>query len=245
MVITSLDNAKIAEVKRLYDKKYRRMCGRYIIEGIRLVNDAVKYGAKITSVFVKESIASNYNFDNQVIVSDKIFSKISDTVNGQGVLAVAEKFVSELKPPRSNALVLDCVQDPGNAGTLIRTAVACGFTDIYAVNSVDLYSPKVLRSAMSAHFCLNLYESGSLEETFEALRNSEIIACDLDGENVFKSSTSGKVALVLGNEGNGLSEYSKMNCHRAVTLPMAGKFESLNVAVAGSVIMYKIFSERF
>ena len=92
---------------------------------------------------------------------------------------------------------------------------------------------------------MNLYESGSLEETFEALRNSEIIACDLDGENVFKSSTSGKVALVLGNEGNGLSEYSKMNCHRAVTLPMAGKFESLNVAVAGSVIMYKIFSERF
>ena len=243
MVITSFDNAKVAEVIKLADKKYRKTLSRYVIEGARLVSDAVKYGAEIVSVFVAESVASIYDYENKIVVSDKVFAKMSDTVSSQGILAVVNKPQSEHILQRGNCLILDGLQDPGNVGTLMRTAVACNFSDIYAVNSVDMYSPKVLRSAMSAHFCLNLHETSSLADVFGSLCEYEIIACDMNGESAFKRAYTGNVALVLGNEGNGLSEYSKTHSDIVVSLPMANDFESLNVAVAGSVIMYQVFSQ--
>ena len=244
MIITSLDNSKIVEVSKLSDKKYRKQTGKYVIEGVRLVEDAIKYGANIVAVYVKESVSDKFAYANQTVVSDKVFAKICDTVNNQGVLAVAEKKNNSLLPPIGNSLVLDCLQDPGNVGTLIRTAVACGFTDIYAVNTVDLYSPKVLRSAMSAHFCINLHECENVEQVYEQLQNVETVACDMNGDNIFEARFDGNVALVLGNEGNGLSEYAKKHCNLTVSLPMANNFESLNVAVAGSVIMYQIYSKK-
>ncbi len=243
MLITSVDNLKVAEVVKLADKKYRKSMSRYVIEGARLIADAIKNGADIVSVFVSESVAANFNYDNQIIVTDKVFAKMSDTVNSQGILAVVNKKVGCRNVAKGNCLVFDGLQDPGNVGTLMRTAVACGFSDIYAVNCVDIYSPKVLRSAMSAHFCLNLHESNSLSEVFESLDGFEIIACDMSGESVFKRKFENNVALVLGNEGNGLSQYSKSNADYCVSLPMENGFESLNVAVAGSVIMYQVFSQ--
>ena len=244
MVITSLDNARIVEVAKLSDKKYRRLSGQYVIEGARLVSDALRHGATVTSVYVRESDATNYNFDNQVVVSDKVFAKMCDTVNSQGVLAVVRNRESELSKPKGNCLVLDGLQDPGNVGTLIRTAVACGFTDIYAVNSVDLYSPKVLRSAMSAHFCVKLHELESIEQIFDLLEGTQTVSAHMDGENVFSTRFGKRVALILGNEGNGLSDYSRKHAAKTVALPMENGFESLNVAVAGSVIMYQIYSHN-
>ena len=243
MVITSHDNAKIAEIVKLSQKKYRRQSRRYVIEGARLVNDALKHGAKVVSVYVSESVASSFNFDAQSVVADRVFSKIADTVSTQGVLAVVEMDESELTAPAGNCLVLDGLQDPGNVGTLIRTAAACGFTDVYAVNSVDLYSPKVLRAAMSAHFCVKLHELDDAQTAFELLDEVEIVCADMGGSNVFDADFGGKTALVLGNEGNGLSDYARTHAKRTVALPMANGFESLNVAVAGSVIMYQIFSK--
>ncbi len=245
MIITSIDNAKVADAVKLSDKKYRKATGRYIIEGARLVLDAVKYGADIKSVFVKESAADAFSFENTIIVSDRVFAKMCDTVNSQGILAVAQKKEDSGVAPAGNCIVLDGLQDPGNVGTLVRTAAACGFTDVYAVNCVDIYSPKVLRSAMSAHFCLNIHEINSIENAFDILNGIEIIACDMDGVNVFERKFEKQLALVLGNEGNGLSEYSKTHCNSTVSLPMANNFESLNVAVAGSVIMYRVFSQSF
>ncbi len=243
MIITSTDNAKVAEVTKLYDKKYRKAYGKYVIEGERLVNDAIKYGAQVTSVFVRESAAGIYNYVNQTVVADKVFVKMCDTVSSQGVLAVASKPIENRSANGGNCLILDGLQDPGNVGTLLRSAAACAFTDVYAVNCADVYSPKVLRSAMSAHFCLNLHESDNLAEVFSILDGLEIIACDIRGINAFERKYEKKLALVLGNEGNGLSEYSKNNADSAVSLPMANNFESLNVAVAGSVIMYQVFSQ--
>ena len=234
MIITSCDNPKVTEVVKLADKKYRKAFSRYVIEGARLVADAVKYGAEIAAV---------YAYANQTVVSDRVFAKMSDTVNSQGILAVVDKPAQDCRLPNGNCLVLDGLQDPGNVGTLLRTAVACGFGDVYAVNCVDIYSPKVLRSAMSAHFCLSLHESGNLAEVFERLDEYDIVACDMDGESAFKRKFGGKIALVLGNEGNGLSDYSKTHADSVVSLPMANGFESLNVAVAGSVIMYQVFSQ--
>ena len=243
MVITSQDNARIAEIVKLSQKKYRRQLGRYVIEGARLVADALKHGANVIAVYVSESAESNFNFDGQVVVADRVFAKVADTVNSQGVLAVVQIDQVELSEPMGNCLVLDGLQDPGNVGTLIRTAAACGFTDIYAINSVDLYSPKVLRSAMSAHFCVRLHEIDDIVSAFNLLSGAEIVCADMCGENVFRAQFGAKTALVLGNEGNGLSEYSKAHAARTVALPMANGFESLNVAVAGSVIMYQIFSQ--
>ena len=243
MVIMSQDNARIVEITKLSQKKYRRLAHRYVIEGERLVADALRHGAKVASVYVSESRASDFNFDGQVVVADKVFAKIADTVNSQGVLAVVVMDEDELKVPAGNCLLLDGLQDPGNVGTLIRTAAACGFTDVYAVNSVDLYSPKVLRSAMSAHFCVKLHELSDIECAFALLNGVEIVCADMGGDNVFQAEFAGKTALVLGNEGNGLSDYSKTHATRTVALPMANGFESLNVAVAGSVIMYQILSK--
>ena len=243
MVITSPDNAKIAEIVKLSQKKYRRQTHRYVIEGARLVADAIKHGAKIASVFVSESVADSFDYANQVVVSDRVFNKIADTVNSQGVLAVVEMDNDSLSAPCGNCLVLDGLQDPGNVGTLIRTAASCGFTDVYAVNSVDLYSPKVLRSAMSAHFCVKLHELDDIKEAFELLDGVEIVCADMGGSNVFEVEFADRTALVVGNEGNGLSKFSKSHATKTVALPMANGFESLNVAVAGSVIMYQIYSK--
>lgn len=240
MLITSPDNTKVLQVAKLLDKKYRKATGMYVIEGERLVCDAQKYGAEIVDVFVKESAADKFDFSNQILVADKVFSKMSDTVTSQGVLAVVKKPERPLSAPQGNCLVLDGLQDPGNVGTLIRTAAACGFTDVYAVDTVDVYSPKVLRSAMSAHFCVNVWQA-DMQSVLETLSGLQIVTADMSGEDVFGASFSEKVALVLGNEGNGLSDYVRANVPRSVSLPMQNEFESLNVAIAGSVIMYQIY----
>ena len=242
MVITSTDNAKVQEVAKLADKKYRKLSQSYVIEGERLVRDAILHGAKVLNIFIAESAKGKLDFADAIVVSDRVFSKMSTTVNSQGVLAVAQIPQNQLAKPKGNCLILDNLQDPGNIGTLIRTAVACGFTDIYAVNCADIYSPKVVRSAMSAHFCLNLHQTDDISKAFEVASNCTILACDMGGQNIFDCRFDGNVALVLGNEGNGLSAYSRQNAHQTISLPMANNFESLNVSVAGSVIMYQIYA---
>ena len=249
MIITSTDNAKIVACRKLADKKYRRANGSYLVEGERLIADAIRHGAIVTDIFVKESVADKFaeTYLEANVVADKTFAVISDTVNSQGIVAVLRYDSDEsLSLPLGNCLVLDNVQDPGNAGTLIRTAAATGFDTIYAVNSVDLYSPKVLRSAMSAHFCVKMYETHDYELLFGMLSNADcqIVCADMDGTDVFTESFPKKVALVVGNEGNGLSDFSKRNCNKVVSLPMKHDFESLNVAVAGSVLMYQVFASQ-
>lgn len=242
MVITSSDNPKIVQAAKLFQKKYRDRTGCYIIEGVRLVSDAIKHGAKVREIFVQESAANAIPFDDVTVVSDKVFSKLCETVNSQGVVAVVEK-PERAFSPCGNSLILDGLQDPGNVGTLIRTAAACGFTDVFAANCVDLYSPKVIRSAMSAHFCVALHET-DVESVFAALKGVPIVAADMHGDNLFETQLCQPVAVALGNEGNGLSQYVRDNVSKTVSLPMANDFESLNVAVAGSVIMYRIFSQN-
>lgn len=242
MVITSTDNSRVVRASKLADKKYRDREGAYLIEGVRLVSDAIAHGADVTDIFVREDV-TNVSFDNVTYVSDRVFAKLSDTVNSQGVVAVVRKREYDCAPPSGNCLVLDGLQDPGNVGTLIRTAVACGFTDVYAADCADLYSPKVIRGAMSAHFCIRLHEM-DLQRIFETLDGVQTVAADMRGENLFETQLNSPVALVLGNEGNGLSAYSRRRVIKTVSLPMANDFESLNVAVAGSVIMYRIFSQN-
>ncbi len=243
MLITSKDNPKIAEAAKLADKKYRRAANKYLVEGVRLVRDAIRYGADIESVFVREDSPCAEDFPQAAIVSRKTFAKLSDTVNSQGVCAVVRRKEQPLLGPAGNCLVLDGLQNPGNVGTLIRTAAACGFSDVYAADCVDLYSPKVIRSAMSAHFCIKLHEA-SAQEIFGLLDGVTVVAADMAGSDLFETSISSPAALVVGNEGNGLSDFVRQRVNATVALPMANEFESLNAAVAGSVIMYRIFTQN-
>lgn len=244
MIITSVDNSKLVACRKLADKKYRRQQHLYVVEGERLVCDAMKYGVKPEEIFVKQSVADKFadEFPQADVVADKAFGTICDTVNSQGIVAVCRIEQSPLTPPHGNCLVLDGLQDPGNVGTLIRTAAACGFSDVYAANSVDVYSPKVLRSAMSAHFCVKLHECADIEQAFAVLDGVKKVCADMGGKDVFATDFVGKTALVVGNEGNGLSDFARKNCDVVVALPMANNFESLNASVAGSVIMYQIFA---
>ncbi len=246
MIITSAVNEKIAHAAKLLDKKYRKRYSQYLIEGARLLTDALVHGADVAEIFVKQSVADKFAFEGQIAVADGVFAKLSDTVNSQGVVAVVNCAPDALSAPQGNCLVLDGLQDPGNLGTLIRTAAACGFTDIYAVNCVDAYSPKVLRSAMSAHFCLNICQCNALAPVLDVLRRAgvTVVAADMGGDNVFDCRFGTPVALVLGNEGNGLSDEARRGADLTVSLPMRSNgVESLNVSVAGSVIMYQIYSQ--
>ncbi len=244
MVITSMDNAKVAMAHKLMDKKYRLAYNRYLIEGDRLVHDAILHGAQVETIFVKQSVEHKFQFDGALIVADKVFDKLCDTVNNQGVLAVVNKPSDMSFLQQGNVLVLDHLQDPGNVGTILRTAVACGFTDVFAVNCVDIYSPKVFRSAMSAHFSINIHQENDINKVFENLLSYQLIAADMNGDNLFGCKIDGKVAVILGNEGNGLSDIARQRASKIVSLPMENSIESLNVAVAGSVIMYHIYTNK-
>lgn len=250
-MITSVDNVRLAACRRLADKKfckkYRQQTGDFLVEGERLVADAFRYGADVKEIFVKESVSDKFctTYPQAEIVADKAFATISDTVNSQGIIAVChhDKPGTQRLRLSGHCLVLDGLQDPGNVGTLLRTAAATGFDNVVSARSVDLYSPKVMRSAMGAHFCLNLYEVSDIEQAFELVGNCQKVCADMGGKNVFETEFDCKdIALVVGNEGNGLSQFSRQHTDKTVCLPMTNKFESLNAAVAGSVIMYQIFA---
>ena len=243
MVITSNTNSQITLLRKLQtDKKYRLKEGKYCIEGERLVKEAVRFGKKIVAIYLAESVAEKYKFDCDcpvVVVADKVFETVAQTVSTQGVIALLQMPQTDNgSAPIGKCLVLENLQDPGNLGTLLRTAVATGFLDVYLCNSTDVYAPKVLRSAMSAHFALN-FHFNSVEDAFNTLlKTHDVVCADMGGVSVFKFSTTKPVALVLGNEGNGLSNFAKQNATSCVSLPMQNNLESLNVAVAGSVLMY-------
>lgn len=246
MLITSATNNNIKLLNKLIgQKKYRQQYRQYVVEGEKLLNDAVRFGKQITAVYVAQSskvIVPDSLLSKVVYVADTVFSSVSDVVNGQGVLAVVNMDSVDVGiGSTGDCLVLDGLQNAGNVGTLLRTALACGFEDVLCSNCVDVYSPKVIRSAMSAHFALRLHTTASIEQAFAKLpTDCYKYACDMNGADIATVNRKSKasIALVLGNEGNGLSAFSCEHCDSIVSLPMKNGLESLNVSVAGSIIMY-------
>ena len=243
MLITSKDNLQIKEAAALKDKKARLDQSRYLIEGYRCVKDSLRYLNNPT-IFMSETAYSRYagEFDGfkLLVCADKVFSKITDTDNSQGVVCVAD--ITKKSPDYENryALFLDRVRDPGNLGTIIRTALAVGFNDIYCYDCVDAYNPKVVRSAMSAISRVNLFDSG-LDELYALKQNGYKVFCaDMNGKSVFSEKVkSDKICLVIGNEANGVLDEITEISDEIVSLPMNG-VESLNAAVSASVLMYQI-----
>ncbi len=237
MVITSASNSKVLLVRKLQDKKYRNRFKQYCIEGVRLYQEALRFGKKPLEVFVKQSLSDKLNIDGATVVEDNVFDKMSDTVSSQGLIAVLPIEDNDTVAS-GNCLVLDSLQDPGNVGTLLRTACATGFDTVYLYRCVDVYSPKCVRSAMSAHFAINLVTLDDFDVLKQRISNCRVVCADMDGKDVSQFQYNEPVALVLGNEGNGIGDYFNEISDDVVSLSMKNNLESLNVAVAGSILMY-------
>ncbi|HIT78473.1 MAG TPA: RNA methyltransferase [Candidatus Limihabitans stercoravium] len=237
MVITSASNSKVLLVRKLQDKKYRNRFKQYCIEGVRLYQEALRFGKKPLEVFVKQSLSDKLNIDGATVVEDNVFDKMSDTVSSQGLIAVLPIEDNDTVAS-GNCLVLDSLQDPGNVGTLLRTACATGFDTVYLYRCVDVYSPKCVRSAMSAHFAINLVTVDDFDVLKQRISNCRVVCADMDGKDVSQFQYNEPIALVLGNEGNGIGDYFNEISDDVVSLSMKNNLESLNVAVAGSILMY-------
>lgn len=253
-VITSKDNEIIKNIKKLNEKKYRDQMGQYIVEGIKLVKEAITEKAKIVKIVVCEDCENDANFERAIMyeiakydciyVSKKVFDSITNVNTPQGILAVIEKGIGEEKISyqESLILVLDGIQDPGNLGTILRTLDSVNLKQvILSEKCADPYNPKVVRSTMGAIFRVNIIESKNIVETLKSIKKNKykIMATSLETENSIYTVEYNKKALVIGNEANGVSKEVLELADEKVKIPMLGKTESLNAAVATGVILYE------
>lgn len=234
--IISKDNQQIKIWAKLKQKKFIEQTNQVLLEGVKLINEAEERGVKFSAICT--NFYTDEEFDCHVYkLSQQAFSVLSDTQNSQGIIAVANITKHQFTLPKGNFLVLDGINDPGNLGTIIRTAVACGFTEIYTINSVDYRNEKVLRATMGTVFDCKIMQIKSDE--LKQLSNFPLICADMSGQDVFKMEKPKKpFGIVMGNEAQGTSEETKSLCSLSVSLPMENKVESLNVAVACGILMY-------
>ena len=253
-VITSKDNEIIKNIKKLKEKKYRDQTGEYIIEGIKLVEEAIIENVKISKIVVCEdcetdgSIPKDLMYEiakyNCIYVSKKIFESISDVNTPQGILAVIEKYQLEEKISYNEDIlvVLDGVQDPGNLGTILRTVDSVNLKQIIlSPKCADPYNPKVVRSSMGAIFRLNIIETKNIIETLKEIKKNKykIMATSLETNESIYTVDYNKKAIIIGNEANGVSKEVLETANEKIKIPMLGKTESLNAAVATGIILYE------
>ena len=249
-IIKSLQNQNIKDIAKLKEKKYRDMTNLFIVEGEHLVKMALEAKC-LETILVDENEIEKYleiiNEDNTIIVNEAIVNKLSYTKSPQGIIGVARKHETYVQG-LSKVLVLDNLQDPGNVGALLRSALAFNYNQVFiSDNSVDIYNDKVIRASQGAIFKLNIKRE-KLDNIYSILKDEKfkIYVTALTNNSLFLDDLkpSKKCALVLGNEGNGVSELSISMADEIVKINMSDKLDSLNVSVAGSIVMYYIKGER-
>ena len=247
-VINSLDNPLIKKFRSLSVKKYREQFGLCLIEGEKVVREAIKIGGMVENLLISankkdyyNSIIKEYN-DLVIIVSDEIIKSLTSAVTNQGIVAVAK--IREPKPIslKNNLIVLDRLQDPGNLGTIIRSSVASGYMDIVLVDSVDPYNDKTIRSASGTIFYPNFIKMKQDEfNEFVKISGINLVIADMDGESIYGDfNVNSPYAIVVGNEGQGVSDEMLSLPHQKISIPMANVVESLNAGVSASVIMFHL-----
>lgn len=251
MTITSKENELVKHIRKLREKKYRDIAGEFIVEGNKMIEEAVRENAKIKMIVVCEELNQNpipkeilYKIAKEKIiyVSNNVFKILTDVNTPQGILAVIEKNNNiQIDFSKELYLILDNIQDPGNMGTILRTADSIALTQIIVPKgSADCYNPKVVRSTMGAIFRVNVIEVENLEKTIKELKKHkiQILATDLKTEYSIYDVNYKKSAIVIGNEGNGVSKEVLDLADKRIKIPMPGKAESLNAAVATGIILY-------
>ena len=252
--IQSKDNKTIKHIISLQQRKYRQKFGEYTVEGIRAVTDIGKKGF-LRSILIRESkrseleplVQKGFTVSSVYVVQDPIFDKIEHSINGQGIVGIAKKCITDLHSfivEDGLYVALDGVQDPGNLGTIIRTAVAAGAKGIFLLKgTVDPYNEKCVRSTMSALCNIPIFEDITLSEFYDFIKDNTIktYVTSLDNAKPYHTiSYAKRTMVILGNEGNGVSKEIIEMCDQAITIPMYGDIESLNVSIAAALCMYKV-----
>jgi RNA methyltransferase, TrmH family len=256
ITIISQDNKIYRMCIQLGQKKYRDRLGLYIAEGEKIVREARNAGLAKT-VIIREDYKGELDREDTafVFMSGSLFSKIAQTETSQGIMAIVEEpkldrsaFVNAISAKDSKVLVLDRLQDPGNIGTIIRTADAAGYAGLIVMKgSGDIFSPKVIRAAAGSLMRMPVYKADNEEEALSILFDANKIIVGTtpeDGVDYHKADWSGGIALLIGNEGNGLSETFKSATHKNVKIPMNKEVDSLNAAVAAGILIYESIKER-
>lgn len=250
--LESINNKNIKQTIALAGKKERDKTGLFVLEGERLVSE-INDMDLIEYVIVSESYKGEYPPTKKLcLTNDAIFSKLSDTVNPQGIIAVCHKF----KHKEENAfncknplfVILENVQDPGNLGTIIRTADAAGADGIFlSKGTVDLYNPKVVRGTMGSIFHLPIYTNTEIPKLLNDCKrhNVQTLAAHLGGVNTpYSIDLQQPTAILIGNEGSGLTPETATMADELVRIPMPGRAESINASIAAGILIYEAVRQR-
>ncbi len=257
--IASTANPLLKTVRSLHDRSGRKKTGLFLLEGAKLLEEALRNGIEVQDIIISRTYLNNglsgmpqLDRDELVVVEDSMFSQLATTETPQGILAVAAMKKHELGEVfiQENALIVvsDAVQDPGNLGTIIRAGLAFGATAmVLTKGTVDPYSPKVVRSAMGALFALPVVTDILFDHLIAELKAHEVTLFALDQnakENLWGVQFPKRLALILGNEGNGISDENMSRADRVLAIPISKRAESLNVAIAAGVALACISSKR-
>jgi len=255
-MITSNHNPKIKLVRALLSRaRDRREAGAFVVEGVRLVEEAVNSNWPMRFVLFDESLSERGMSKVESLmslgvdveeVSTSVMKALSETETPQGILAVLELTNLPIPNLLNFILIPDQIRDPGNLGTLLRSAAATGVQAVLTPpETTDAFAPKVLRSGMGAHFKLPIH-SMSWDEINEVIKSAglQVLIADMDGQSCWDIDLTKPVALVVGNEAEGASESARGFASGKISIPMSGMMESLNAGVAGSVLMFEVVRQR-
>ncbi len=257
--ISSRDNRKIKDtVKLVSSAKYRRETGLFVLEGVRLCSDAVGCGISVKTLFITETAYEHYSdkllnvFENAAeiySVTDEVFVKMCDTTSPQGVLAVCESPDIEQRAVNISAtgryIACENVSDPSNLGAISRTAEALGVSGMILIgNCCDPYGPKSQRASMGSLLRLPIYRFADIYTAYEFLHSRSLCVyasvVDRDAKKVTDVKFSDGDVIVIGNEGNGLTEEAKLICDERITIPIFGRAESFNAASAAAILLWEL-----
>jgi len=254
MVITSRENKVFKTAKLLKSQKGRAEKGLFMLEGYRLVKDALSKGVKAECIILKDGADVLLKTDcPSYTFAPRLFDDISETVNSQGVIALCrmeKKALADIMKEEKNCVVMcEALQDPGNIGTIIRTAhgADCGGV-VLTRGCCDLYNPKIVRATMSGMFSIPVVQGQESHSCIEYFKENgyKIVAGALteDAVDFYSADLSGKVLIIIGNEGNGVEKSTLSLCDRVLKIPMRADAESLNASVAGSVMIYEHYRQN-
>lgn len=258
--MSSETGIKYKDVSKLIkSSKDRKKQGRYVVEGIKMVREAVNEGVALKVFASKEWWQHNSESAPEIIhdiekcqyeiLENSTFKELTDTVSPQGIIAVVkirDRSIEDVieyvkKDGKCRILILENLQDPGNLGTIVRTAEAAGYKGILMnKGTVDIYNPKVVRSTMGAIFRVPFAYNDSIDNIINACKQADITVygAALEGKDIRDEEFDKSLAFIIGNESCGMTETGKSMCDKLVRIPMSGNVESLNASVAAAILMY-------
>ncbi|MDU5106251.1 RNA methyltransferase [Clostridium sp.] len=250
--IESKDNNLFKNIKKLKERRFRDKEGLFILEGFRLIEEAIKANMEIENIIIskdyeqkfQEFLLNNIDLNKKTFfLANNLFMQLSSTENPQGIIAVVKKKNNQKTLKGDFYLICDKVQDPGNLGTIIRTAHAAGVNGIILTKgTVDIYNDKTIRSTMGSIFYIPIFYDDENYSIIRSLKEDgfSLVATSLaESKNFFEEDLNGKTILAVGNEGNGISNELFELADKKVKIPMPGGAESLNVSIATSIILFE------